>query len=110
MVDQKARLKRQLDVIARRVPATRRVIDSLLTGRLRMVRIPLACFLILGSFLAVLPVFGLWMLPLGLLLLAVDVPRLQPIVSRAIIRVRRRLDVWRHRGLTKRPRDDASSD
>ncbi len=66
-----------------------------------MLRIPIACALILGSFLSILPVFGLWMLPLGLLLLAVDVPRLQPIVSRILIRARRRIDVWRHRGRPK---------
>ncbi|MBR26594.1 MAG: tryptophan synthase subunit beta [Rhodobacteraceae bacterium] len=110
MADQKARLKRQFEAIARRVPALRRIIGSLLNGRLRIIRIPLACALILGGVLAILPIFGVWMLPLGLLLLAVDIPRLQPFVSRALIRVRRRIDVWRHRGLSKRKRDQGPSD
>jgi len=37
----------------------------------------------LGGFLAVLPVFGLWMLPLGLTLIAEDVP----VVRRGLARV-----------------------
>ena len=58
----------------------------------------MACVLILGSFLAILPVFGLWMLPIGLMLLALDVPLLRPYVSNIVIRARRRFAVWRHRG------------
>lgn len=102
MVDQNNRLRRQFDAIARRFPAARRVIDSLLQGRLRKLRIPIACVLIIGSFLSILPIFGLWMLPLGVLLLAIDVPRLRPIVARILIRARRRISVWRHRGPPKR--------
>ena len=43
----------------------------------RYVRIPLAILLILGGIFSFLPVLGLWMLPLGLLLFAQDVPFLQ---------------------------------
>ncbi|QPF83767.1 hypothetical protein IC762_29370 [Bradyrhizobium genosp. L] len=43
----------------------------------RYVRIPLAILLILGGIFSFLPVLGLWMLPLGLLLFAQDVPLLQ---------------------------------
>lgn len=102
MVDEKARLHRQFEAVARRVPATRRVIDPLLHGRLQKLRFPIASALIIGSFLSILPIFGLWMLPLGLLLLAVDVPRLQPTISRVLICARRRGKVWRHRGSSKR--------
>jgi len=35
-------------------------------------RLPLGLVLIVGGFLAILPIFGLWMTPLGLLLLAQD--------------------------------------
>ena len=95
MAKHERRLHRQFAAISRGVPPSRRVIDALLYGRLRMIRLPIACFFILGSFLAILPVFGLWMLPLGLMLLAVDVPFLRPIVSNAIIRGRRRVSRWR---------------
>jgi hypothetical protein len=43
----------------------------------RWVRVPIGVLFIGGSFLAILPFFGLWMLPLGLMLLAEDVPPLQ---------------------------------
>jgi hypothetical protein len=41
------------------------------------VRIIAGVLLIVGGFLAILPIFGLWMLPLGLALIADDVPWLQ---------------------------------
>lgn len=44
----------------------------------RLVRIPAASLLILGGIFSILPVLGIWMLPLGLLLLAVDLPALRP--------------------------------
>jgi hypothetical protein len=43
----------------------------------RWVRLPAGMLLIAGSLLSILPVFGLWMLPLGLVLLAEDVPLLR---------------------------------
>jgi hypothetical protein len=43
----------------------------------RLVRIPLALLLVVGGVLSFLPILGLWMLPLGLLLIAQDVPFLQ---------------------------------
>jgi hypothetical protein len=43
----------------------------------RWVRIPLALVLIVGGFFSFLPILGLWMLPLGLVLFAQDVPVLQ---------------------------------
>ncbi len=43
----------------------------------RLVRIPLAILLVVGGVFSFLPILGLWMLPLGLLLIAQDVPLLQ---------------------------------
>ena len=43
----------------------------------RYVRIPLALALFAGGIFSFLPVLGLWMLPLGLVLFAQDVPFLQ---------------------------------
>ena len=100
MADEKSRLHRQFDAIGRMAPASRRIIDPLLHGSLRRFRLPIACLLIVGSFLSILPVFGLWMLPLGLMLLALDVPPLRPWISNLLIRARRQVDVWRHRGAT----------
>ncbi len=62
-----------------------------------MIRLPIAIFLILGGLLAVLPFFGLWMIPVGLLLIATDLPALQTPVAGAIIRGRRRVARFRRR-------------
>jgi hypothetical protein len=56
----------------------------------RLVRIPLAALLILGGILSILPVLELWMLPLGLLLFAQDVPMLQPPLIRLLAWVERK--------------------
>lgn len=43
----------------------------------RLVRFPLGLLLMVGGVFSFLPVLGLWMLPLGLVLVAQDVPPLQ---------------------------------
>jgi hypothetical protein len=50
----------------------------------RWVRVPIALLLIVGGILAFLPVLGLWMIPLGLLFLAQDVPFLQQPILQAL--------------------------
>src|SRR5688572_13622467 len=54
--------------------------------RSRILRILLGVALIIGGFFSILPIFGLWMIPLGLLVLSIDVPRVR--------RWRRRFAVW----------------
>jgi hypothetical protein len=49
-----------------------------------LVRIPLAILLIVGGIFSFLPILGLWMLPLGLLLFAQDVPFLQTPMANAL--------------------------
>jgi hypothetical protein len=92
-----SRLRRQFHAFARFAPASRGVIDRLLGHRARLIRVPAAFLMIIGGLLSFLPVLGLWMLPIGLMLLAVDVPALRPRVSAAVIRSRRRLALWRRR-------------
>jgi hypothetical protein len=50
----------------------------------RLVRIPLAILLVVGGVFSFLPILGLWMLPLGLLLIAQDVPFLQRPLARML--------------------------
>jgi hypothetical protein len=54
--------------------------------RSRLLRIILGVLLILGGLFGVLPLFGFWMIPLGLLILSIDIPRVR--------RWRRRFAVW----------------
>jgi hypothetical protein len=61
------------------------------------VRFPLAVLLTLGGCLWFLPILGLWMLPAGLLLLAVDLPTLRGPISVLLIRGRRAVKRWLRR-------------
>ena len=47
-------------------------------------RIPLGVVLILCGFVGFLPILGFWMVPLGLLLLAIDVPFVRPPLIRLL--------------------------
>jgi hypothetical protein len=96
------RLNRQLAAIERSMPLGRRAVRGLRKNRYRYLRVPLALLLIVAGFAGFLPVLGFWMLPLGLLLLAIDVPALRPWVSAAIIRGRRRIGIWRQRYRNRR--------
>ena len=70
-------------MIDRRVPiGVSRFIHWLRRPSSFAVRLIIAILLILGGIFSFLPVVGLWMLPLGLLLIAQDVPLLQkPLVA-----------------------------
>ena len=84
--------------LSRAVPASRPVTDRLLKDGMRLVRLPVGLLFMIGGFFSFLPVLGVWMLPLGLMLLAVDVPLIRPTVSAGFIRTRRRISVfWRQR-------------
>ena len=63
----------------------------------RWVRIPLGILLIIGGFLSILPVLGIWMVPLGALLLAQDIPFLRRPVGRAMVWLERQWLKWRRR-------------
>jgi hypothetical protein len=60
----------------------------------RWLRIPAGLLLIGGSLLSILPLFGLWMLPLGLLLLSEDVPSLRRLRRRVLDGLERRRPDW----------------
>jgi hypothetical protein len=62
----------------------------------------LGVLLIVGGLLAVLPVFGLWMLPLGLLILSEDVPALRRARKWLLDWIERRRPSWFANGDTKR--------
>jgi len=84
-----ARLERQFERISRQVPASRGFLGWVRKPHLHIVRVPLAILLILGGVFSFLPVLGIWMLPLGLLVLAVDIPPLRRPVGDAIVRLQR---------------------
>jgi hypothetical protein len=63
------------------------------------IRIGLGILLVAGGLVGFLPVLGFWMIPLGLLVLSIDLP--------IVRRWRRQLTVWWHR---KTGEEDETSD
>jgi hypothetical protein len=55
------------------------------------VRLPSAVLLMCGGVLGFLPILGFWMFPLGLALLAIDLPVLRPPLARILAFVNRKL-------------------
>jgi hypothetical protein len=55
-----------------------------------LVRWPIAIILVFGGFLGFLPILGFWMAPLGLILIAEDLPFLRPPLARLFAWILRR--------------------
>lgn len=89
------RINRQFDRIQRKWPATERFLNWLRQPRNRLVRLPIGILLIAGGVFSFLPVLGIWMLPLGLLLLALDIALLRTPIAAAILRGTRKFQAWR---------------
>jgi hypothetical protein len=91
---------------ARLPPGPARFVGWLRKPSSILVRIPLAIFLILGGIFSFLPILGVWMLPLGLLLFAQDIPPLQKPLALALGWIERK---WLERQRAKLERDRAKS-
>jgi hypothetical protein len=89
------RYDHRLERLMARLPGRwRRVACWLRRPSARWARIPVGVLLILGGLLSILPLLGLWMLPLGLLLLAEDVPALRRSRTRLLEWAERRWPHW----------------
>jgi hypothetical protein len=87
MADQGQRdLNRAFDELEGEVPdRVSRAIRWLRDPKARKVRIPLGVLFLIGGFFWFLPVLGLELIPIGLLLIAQDVPFLRKPVGRAML-------------------------
>ena len=70
-------------VLAKLPPRLKARIEWLRLPSRRWLRVPAALLFILGGLLSILPVLGLWMLPLGAALLAEDVPGMKVPLEKA---------------------------
>jgi hypothetical protein len=87
--------ERRLELLIRRLPARlQSVVRWLRRPSLRLVRIAVAVLLMLGGVFSILPVLGLWMLPLGLILLADDVPPLRRCTDRILAWIEQHRPHW----------------
>jgi len=94
----KAVLRRAFKHLEQEVPeSVGRQIRNLRHPHARWIRIPVGLLLIIGGVFSILPLLGIWMLPLGLLLIAYDVPLLRRPVGRFTIWVTRRWAGFRQR-------------
>ncbi len=80
------KLQEAYDGLESQVPdRVARMIRWLRNPKAKWVRLPLGILLIIGGFFGFLPILGIEMIPLGLLLVAQDIPFLQEPVGRAVI-------------------------
>jgi hypothetical protein len=85
----------RLDKLVDRLPPRMGdTVTYLLKPSNRWVRIPSGALLIAGGVLSFLPILGVWMLPLGLALLAEDVPALRSSRSKVLDWVERKKPHW----------------
>ncbi|GBQ29522.1 hypothetical protein AA12717_3292 [Gluconacetobacter sacchari DSM 12717] len=93
--DPKGEHERLMNMALGRVPQRLRgAIDWLRVPSRRPARILAGFLLIVGGLLSFLPILGLWMLPLGLILLAEDVAPIRRVLDRVIIHISRRHPEW----------------
>jgi hypothetical protein len=85
------RIERLIDHLPERFQTT---VRWLRRPSLRWIRMLAGVLFIAGSFLSILPIFGLWMLPLGLLLLAEDIAPLRRARNRILDWIERRRPDW----------------
>lgn len=89
------RCERRLECVIQRLPQRVQAgVRWLRRPSSRRVRIPAAVLLMMGGSLGFLPVLGLWMLPLGLVLLAEDFPPARRAVDRALEWLEQRRPHW----------------
>jgi hypothetical protein len=81
-------------LIARLPPKLQSAVRWLRRPSSRLARIAAGILLICGGFLSILPIFGLWMLPLGLILLAEDIPAIGRLRDRLLDWIERRRPHW----------------
>jgi hypothetical protein len=81
----------ELDRLQARVPhGVARVMRKVRSPAAAPYRIPVGVALTVGGCLGFLPVLGFWMAPLGLVVLAQDVPVMRPPLARAVAWINRK--------------------
>jgi len=84
-------LDEHLERFQSRLPAwAAKAIGWLWRPRFHWVRLPVGIVLILGGIVGFLPILGFWMVPLGLIVMAKDIPPLQPALVRFLDWVERK--------------------
>jgi hypothetical protein len=84
-------LENELETLQGRVPRTVACLLRWLRQPFsRLVRIPIGIVLVLCGLLGFLPILGFWMVPLGLAVIAIDVPFLRPPLAHLLAYINRK--------------------
>ncbi len=86
------RLERLLKVLPAPI---RRGYEWLIRPQAKWVRIPVGIALMLGGVFSILPALGLWMLPIGAILVGEDVPFIRRAILWVLGWVQKKWDGWR---------------
>ena len=101
------KLGRLIDRLQAKLPERMaRIVAWLVSPAAILIRLPLGLLLIAGGVFSFLPLLGIWMLPLGILLIAVDLPPVRRWVIRTWPKIEARWRLYRSR----RARNDQSGD
>ena len=99
--------ERRLELLLRRLPnRIRAAVHWIRRPSAVWARIPIGLLLIAGGVLGFLPILGFWMIPLGVVLLAEDVPPLRSLTDRALAWIERNRPHWM--GLPRRDHSAAA--
>jgi hypothetical protein len=86
--DHKPDLDEELDRLQTRLPdGISRFMQKVRSPAVKPYRIPAGIGLILGGTVGFLPILGFWMVPLGLAVLAQDVPVMRPPLARLLAKI-----------------------
>ena len=88
MADSKPDLNEELDRLQQRLPdGIARVVGKVRSPAAAPYRIPMGIALMAGGVIGFLPILGFWMVPLGLAVLAQDVPVMRPPLARLLAKI-----------------------
>jgi hypothetical protein len=89
----KNRLDDEFDRLEPHLPAWgKRWLRRIRTPAAIWMRVPIGIVLVLAGFVGFLPILGFWMVPLGLALIALDVPFMRGPLARVLSMINRRLE------------------
>lgn len=95
---ERQKLDRLVDRLKQKMPAWLANCIAWLVGPSAiLIRLPLGLLFLAGGIFSFLPLLGIWMLPLGVLLIAVDVPFVRRWVVRTWPKIEARWRLWRAR-------------
>ncbi|KXV35007.1 hypothetical protein AD940_04585 [Gluconobacter thailandicus] len=85
----------QMQALIRKLPGwMQRALIWLRKPERKWVRIPAGILFMLGGCMAFLPVLGVWMVPVGILLLAEDIPFFRRLMEKALNWIQRKHPDW----------------